>query len=275
MKQLKVENFSLEHTLECGQVFRFNKANGFYFLVVRDKAIKLKQENHCLYFSGVNEKFIRRYFRLDEDYETIISILKKDKIIARTIKQYYGLRLCRQDPWECLISFICSTWTNIPNIKRTVEKLAGSFGNKISNEDFESYSFPSPVEINNLCAIQNCGCGFRSKRIFETSKTTDEKKLALLKKLDYKEAKKELKKLPGVGEKVADCTLLFSLGFDEAFPIDTWIKRQMEKHYFGNKNTSIKKIREFAMNRFGKYAGYAQQFLFFSGIDTRNKKIRK
>ncbi|MBW3023197.1 8-oxoguanine DNA glycosylase, partial [Candidatus Woesearchaeota archaeon] len=261
MQKIKTKNFSLEHTLECGQVFRyFKRENGFYFLVVRDKIVKLRQEGNDLYFKGVPESFIKKYFRLDDNYEKIISELKKDKNVAKAIEKYPGLHLCRQDPWECLVSYICSAASNIPKIQRNIENLAESFGKEISLEGFKTHAFPSPAEIKDLCTIKSCGCGFRSPYIFETAKKITEKELAGLEKIGYQDAKKYLMGLPGVGEKVADCVLLFSLGFDEAFPVDVWVKRIMEKLYFSNKKTSEKKIRELAKEKFGKYAGYAQQF---------------
>ena len=260
--KIRTKNFSLKHTLECGQLFRYEKMSGFYYLVARNKIIKLKQAGDLLFFGGASEKFINHYFALDENYEKIIDVLKKDRYVTRAIEKYGGLRICRQDPWECLISYICSSASNIPKIQKNVCNLAKSFGRKIKLGDYVSNSFPTKNEIKSLCTIKSCGCGFRSRYIFETAKRVDEKWLKKLQKLPYEKAKSELVRLPGVGEKVADCVLLFSLGFGEAFPVDVWIKRVMEELYFNNKKTSEKKIREFAKKKFGEYAGYAQEFLY-------------
>lgn len=262
MNKIKTKDFDLKHTLECGQLFRCEKKDGFHYLNARDKLIKLKQEGNELFFEGASEEFIKNYFALDENYKKIISELKKDKFVASAIKKYPGLRICRQDPWECLFSFILSSASNIPKIKRNIEELSKCFGKKIKLGSYESYSFPEKGEIKELCTIKKCGCGFRSKYVYETASTADEKWLNSLRKLNYKDAKKELIKLKGVGEKVADCILLFSLGFGEAFPVDVWIKRVMEELYFNKKKTSDKKIREFAQKKWGKYAGYAQEFLY-------------
>jgi len=262
MDRIKTKNFSLEHTLECGQVFRYSKRDDFYYLVAGGRVIQLRQEGEFLYYHGASEKFIRTYFRLDEDYERIVKELKKDRHVAKAIEKYSGLRLCRQDPWECLISYICSAASNIPRIKGNIENIARNFGKKIALNGFESHSFPEPADIKELCTIKSCGCGFRSGYILETAKKTGREKIKGLRCLPYEDAKKELMELPGVGEKVADCVLLFSLGFDEAFPIDVWVKRTMEKLYFRGRKTSIKDIRKFALEKFGRYAGYAQQFLF-------------
>jgi len=269
MSSIATRNFSLKHTLECGQLFRYEKKDGFYYLIARNRIIKLKQKKNRLYFEGASKKFIAYYFALDENYEKIIRSLKKDKFVADIIKKYPGLRICRQDAWECLVSFVCSSASNIPKIRKNLENLAKSFGRKIELGEYHSFSFPEKNEIRELCTIKSCGCGFRSKYIFETAKKADEKWLRKLKKLSYENAKKELMLLPGVGEKIADCVLLFSLGFGEAFPVDVWIKRVMEELYFKGKKTSEKKIREFAMKKFGKNAGYAQEFLYHY---RRNKK---
>ena len=267
---LKTRNFDLKHTLECGQLFRYEKKGADYYLAVRDRIIRLKQKGSDLVFEGAPKKFVVHYFALDEDYEKIISGLKKDKFVANAIERYKGMRICRQDPWECLISYICSSASNIPKIRKNLNNLAKSFGRKINLGNYVSYSFPTKDEIKSLCTVKSCGCGFRSRYIFETARSINENWLKKLKKMGYEDAKKELVKLPGVGEKVADCVLLFSLGFGEAFPVDVWVKRVMEELYFGNKKTSEKKIREFASKKWGKYAGYAQQFLFHSRRNDKN-----
>jgi len=260
--RIKAANFDLKHTLECGQLFRYEKKGSFYYLAVRGRIIKLKQEGDFLDFEGASKKFIIHYFALDEDYGKIIKKLKKDKHVASAIGKYPGLRICRQDSWECLISYICSSASNIPKIRKNINNLAKSFGKKIRLGNYISHSFPAKNEIRNLCIIKSCGCGFRSRYIFETAKKADEKWLKKLEKLSYEKAKKELMRLPGVGEKIADCVLLFSLGFSEAFPVDVWIKRAMEELYFKGKKTSEKRIREFARKKWGRYAGYAQEFLY-------------
>jgi len=256
---IRTKNFDLRHTLECGQLFRCSKKDDGYCLIAGDKIIKLKQEGNVLFFEGCSRKFITNYLALEEDYGRIIKSLQKDKFVAEAIKRYRGLRICRQDPWECLISFICSSASNIPKIQKNISKLAQSFGRKIKNK---AHAFPTRDEIKSLRTIRSCGCGFRSPYIFEAAKKADEKWLNSLRKLPYETAKKELMKLNGVGEKVADCVLLFSLGFGEAFPVDVWVKRVMEELYFNNKKTSEKKIREFARKKWGKHAGYAQEFLY-------------
>ncbi len=262
--QIITKNFDLKHTLECGQLFRYFEKNGYYYLTVRDKIIKLKQEKHRLFFKGCSESFLRNYFSLDEDYKKAIDELKKDKQLSDAIQKYKGMRIVRQDPWECLISYICSAAANIPKIQNNVYNLSKSFGRKIILGNVSSYSFPTKDEIKRLCTIKNCGCGFRSKYIFEASRKVDENWLNSLREMEYEDAKKELTKLPGVGEKIADCVLLFSLGFREAFPVDVWIKRAMEELYFNREKTNEKKIREFAKKKWGKNSGYAQQFLYHS-----------
>ncbi len=270
---MRTHNFSLKHTLECGQIFRCYQADGFYYVVTADKVLKLKQEGNELSWSSnseeVNDGFVKKFFRLDEDYDTIIKEISRDKHVSDIVKRYSGLRLIRQEPFECLISYICSAASNIPKIRKNLDCLATQLGKRISYDNREFYSFPARLEDINK--ISECGVGFRKRYIYEASKAVrqDRNYFNELRKLDYEEAKIELKKLPGVGDKVADCVLLFSLDFLEAFPVDTWIRRAMTERYFNNKRTSDDKIRAFAKDRFGKYAGYAQQFLYH---DKRKKK---
>lgn len=279
MGKLKAKNFNLAHTLECGQIFRYEPIDGFYYVVTGDKVLKLKQQGNDLFYSSnsdeVDDKFIMRFFRLDDDYDKIIEAISKDSNVAAAVKKYSGLRLIRQEPFECLISYICSAASNIPRIKKNIEAIAERFGEKIDYDRKTFYSFPE--KLGDAEKIGCCGVGFRKEYIHKTAEIINKDKayFAKLKKLSYEEAKAELKKLPGVADKVADCVLLFSLGFDEAFPVDTWVRKTMRELYFNNKNVSDSEIRAFAKEHFGKYAGYAQQFLFYSrrALKAKSRKI--
>lgn len=275
MKSITTKNFSLKHTLECGQIFRYDLVNGYYFVVSGDKIIKLRQKgNKLLYDSNseqVNDEFIKDFFRLNEDYEEIIKEISKDKYVKEAIKRVQGLRLIRQEPFECLISYMCSAVSNIPRIKKNVNDLAKCAGKKVVFENYESYAFPEPKTLKEE-AVKKCKLGFRAERVYEALNNVDYGFFKKLRTMSYEEAKRELIKLKGVGEKVADCVLLFSLGFDEAFPVDTWIRKAMTKNYFKNKATTDKEIRKLAAKKFKKHAGYAQQFLFY---DARNKQRNK
>ncbi len=262
MGKIKVKDFNLEYTLECGQIFRINRENGWYYINARDKFFKICQVKNELEFHGVDKDFIIHFFSLNENLSKILKEINRDKYIKRSIDKYRGLRLIKQDPWECLISFICSTASNIPRIKSKLKELSKSFGKSVSLGGVDNYAFPAPGNINNYKTILDAKTGFRAKYIFEANNSVNIKKLNSLKTLSYEDAKSELKKINGVGDKVADCVLLFSLSFNQAFPVDTWIKKTIQLLYFDNTTVSNEKIREFGLEYFGTYAGYAQQYLF-------------
>ena len=262
MSKMKVKDFNLEYTLECGQIFRINRKNNWYYINARDKFFKICQVKNEIEFHGVDEEFIIHFFSLDENLSKILKEINKDEYIKKSIDKYRGLRILRQDPWECLISFICSTASNIPRIKSKLKALSEGFGKKVSLDGVGNYAFPEPGNINNYNKIVNAKTGFRAKYIFEANNSVNIKKLNSLRVQSYESAKNELKKINGVGDKVADCVLLFSLGFHQALPVDTWIKKTIQLLYFDNATVSNEKIRAFGLDYFGTYAGYAQQYLF-------------
>ena len=277
--------FSLEHTLDCGQLFRWKKLGDFWYGVVADKVIKIKQSNEGLMFQffpeTANHGFIENYLRLDDDLPQIFSQINKDENMRRAINLYCGLRLSRQEPWECLISYICATFKSIAAIKKMINNISRCFGEKITFEGHDFYKFPKPADLAKAKPknLRGCGLGFRAERVLETAKLVDNGKISLetLKRLNYSEAKHELLGLPGVGHKVADCVLLFSLEKLEAFPIDVWMKRAATNLYSRHFDSSFIKrvagkgsitpkeyetIGAFGREYFGNYAGYAQEYLF-------------
>ncbi len=262
MEKIKVKDFNLEYTLECGQIFRINRRDGWYYINAQDDFFKISQNKNELKFYGIDKKSIIHFFSLNEDYSKILKEINRDKYMQKAINKYRGLRIIKQDPWECLISFICSSASNIPRIKSNLNALSKSFGKNVLLDGVSDYGFPTPGNINNYKKILNAKTGFRAKYIFEANNSININNLNSLRSLPYKIAKNELKKINGVGDKVADCVLLFSLGFTQALPVDTWIKKIMQLLYFNNVTISNEKIRDFGSNYFGDYAGYAQQFLF-------------
>ena len=277
--------FSLEHTLNCGQLFRWKKLDDWWYGTVADRVIKIKQCNERLIFQVFPETkkhgFIENYLRLDDDLASILSEINKDENIREAIRLFCGLRLCRQEPWECLISYICATYKSIPAIKRMINSICIQFGKKLAFDLYTFYTFPKPEDLAQVSIeeLRSCGVGFRAERVLETTKIVDSGELALesLKNMDYLEAKRTLLGLPGVGHKVADCVLLFSLEKLEAFPIDVWMKRAATSLYACHFDSSFIKrvaskgsptpkeyetIGSFGRQYFGRYAGYAQEYLF-------------
>ena len=257
-----VNNFNLKHTLECGQTFRWQKIDNYYYSVWNNKLIKVKQQDNYL-ITNSNKTILTYLLRLDDDLNKIYKTISKDKTIKQAIKQFKGLRLVREDPFQCIIPYICSANTNIPNIKMQVFNLSKKFGKKING----FYSFPAPKKLAkaSIKQLKECKTGFKAKYIKKTSQMIVKKEFDLnkIKSLDYRAAKNMLTELPGVGNKIADCVLLFAYGRMEAFPVDVWIKRIMQNIYFKNKNISNEQIVLFAQNYFNSYAGYAQEYLFY------------
>jgi N-glycosylase/DNA lyase len=273
--------FNLDFSLCCGQAFRWDKPDEWWYGVVGEEVCKIRQTRTALEFENVDAGFIKNYFRLSDDLTKILSQIKRDKNIETAIREFSGLRILRQEPWECLISYICATYKSVSAIKGMVSNLSKRFGEKIWLENRDFYTFPKPVKLAraNMRELRACGLGYRARYVSETAKlifsgTCD---LEHIKKTVYEKAKEELMLLPGIGPKVADCVLLFSLEKLEAFPVDVWIKRAVLKHYAKHfpsefvrrlaARTSLsisdyRKLSSFGREYFGPCAGYAQEYLY-------------
>jgi len=260
--RLRLNPFSLKDTLECGQFFRFTKVMDTYIVQSSERIFSLWQKGDFLFYDGVEESFLIHFFRLDEDLDSILEGIDQDPTIHQAIQTYRGMRLIRQDPWECLLSFLCSSAKAIPHIRSMIELLCRSSGKKVVFGNYKGYLFPEPYSIKTPLQLEPVRAGFRTSYLVEVSRCVDRNLLLSLKDLTYKEARQKLMSLPGVGKKIADCTLLYSLDFLQAFPIDTWIKKGLQKDYFGEKKVGEKKMEEFVSNHFGPYAGYAQLYLY-------------
>jgi len=273
--------FNLNLTLCCGQAFRWNESDGWWHGVVQKNLIKIRQDKNTLLFEGAGEDFLLNYLGLNDDLQKIYRDINKDRYIEATMNEFKGLRILRQDPWECLISYICATFKNISSIKRMLNHLSKRFGEEhtVRNERF--FAFPSPTKLAraSLIELRECELGYRAKYLSQTSKKIAEKDFDLdsLKKASHDEAKKLLLELPGVGQKVADCILLFGFGKLDAFPVDVWVTRALLRHYSSHfpsnfitkiarkdslNNSQYKQLNVFGREYFGKYAGYAQEYLY-------------
>ena len=266
------ESFNLEHIFECGQCFRWNKENdGSYIGIVKNSVIRVNKINEEIIFTGVckDEDFkslIRYYFDLDTNYSEYKEKLSKiDEYMKQSIKFGEGIRILKQDLWECIISFIISANNNIPRIKKIIDRISLTYGKKIEFEGKEYYTFPTPEELSEATVedLRGLGLGFRDKRIYNTTKMILNKEINLeeLFKLENTNLmKEELLKLDGVGPKVADCILLF------AFPIDVWVRRVMNDLYIHNEDenkVNKKELQKLAEEKFLGLSGIAQQYLFY------------
>ena len=267
-----LRNFNIETILECGQCFRWEKNNeNDYTGIVGSKVIRISQKGDSAEFIGCTlndfNEIWHRYFDMETDYGLIINTLSADDEVMRTAAGFApGIRILRQPLFETLISFIISANNSIPNIKRIISALSSMYGEKIIFGNREYYSFPDPEVLAGVGIedITRSKAGYRSQYIKKTATAyaKDPITVAMLKNMGYAEAKKKLMEYAGVGAKVADCTLLFSGSFTNAFPVDVWVKKVMEELYL-KEDTPIKKISEYAIDKFGNLGGYAQQYLFF------------
>lgn len=269
--------FNLEYSVECGQAFRWYWTGGYYTGVVGGKVIRIAQTDKGLllkkpYDDEVIDMVID-YFNLKQNSEEIERQLsEKDEQLSTAVARHPGMKILKQDPWECIVSYIISARNNIPSIKRTILQLCERFGTPIDSSGLYTFPTPESLATADIDELLKCKAAFRTRYIKETARLVYESVVDLnrLSGMELGEAKEILLTLPGVGPKVADCISLFSLGHYDAFPIDVWIARAMRHLYFGGSDIPFKTVAEYARNEFGALAGYANQHLFFY---ARNIKI--
>jgi len=277
---IEYNTINLENTINSGQVFLWKKQKEFWYGINGQDVLKINNSGNVTSFGSKKYDF----FRNSDDIEKIIKSISKDKTTKIAVKKYLGLRLLRQDPFQCFISFIVSSNSNIQKIKSSLEKISVKFGTKIRFDDQDFNIFPEPKKIANasIQEIQNCGVGYRAKFIIDAAKMVESRQIDFdyLRKSNYHNAKEMILTVPGVGNKVADCILLFSLDKIEAFPLDTWMIRILQKYYLEKFEIETKSItekqysilHEKIVKHFGSYAGYAQQFLFKMERENYQKK---
>ncbi len=247
--------FDLAQTLDCGQAFRWREENGVWQGVVGERLCRLSQNGRSITIYDCDielfDSFYRPYFDIDRDYEAVISSLSVNDTLKKATEAAGGIRILRQDAWETVCSFIISQNNNIPRIKGIIERLCENFGTEIEG----GYTFPSfekiaALTVEDLSVIR---AGFRAKYILDAARRFASGELSEQKisALPTDEARLELMKIYGVGEKVADCVLLFAFARVDAFPKDVWIKRAMQKLFGGI-------LPECA----APFAGIAQQYIF-------------
>jgi N-glycosylase/DNA lyase len=277
-----VKDFELPHIFECGQCFRWNKEeDGSYTGVAFKRLINLKKEEDKVFINNTTyedyKNIWHHYFDMDRDYGNIKKTLSGlDETMEIAVNFGHGIRILKQDEWETLVSFITSANNRISMIKKAIEALSKNYGEYIGEyRGRKYYSFPTPESLNGLEVedIQFKGIGFRGKYILNAAKFVTEKTVDIykLRDLNTSEVREQLMLFPGVGPKVSDCIMLFSMDKDDAFPIDVWVKRVMEYFYLPE-GTGLKKIQKFAQEKFGNLAGFAQQYLFYYARELKIKK---
>ena len=273
------DTINVEHTIQSGQVFLWGKIDGFWYGINGQNVLKVDHLGKIRSFRKDDSDF----FRNKDDLEKIIKTISKDSAIKKAIKDYLGLRLMDQDPFQCMISFIVSSNSSIQKIKVCLERLSKRFGENVEFEKNEFFLFPRPEILADasIKEIMRCGAGYRSKFIKSAANMVIDKKIDFreLRKKSYSQARKKICEIPGVGNKVADCIMLFSLNKLEAFPLDRWTLRVLDNYYsdFDLETKTITEkqygiLHEKIVNHFGQYAGYAQQYLFKMERESFEKK---
>ena len=266
-----LEHFNPIHTFLCGQCFRWEEQeDGSFTGVAYGKVVNIRAEGKSLYISNCTEEdFIniwQGYLGLDTDYGVIKNALMGDEHLEKAMDFGWGIHLLNQEPFECLVSFVISTQNQIPRIKKIVKALSESFGNCISFGGKDYYTFPSCEKLASLSLddLSHINAGYRGPYILDAAKKVASGEIDLMKiaSLSTIDARKELMKIKGVGPKVADCTMLFSLKKTDAFPIDVWVQKAVRELYLGQ-GATLNQIGSFAREKFGEFGGVAQQYLFY------------
>lgn len=284
-----VKNFNLKQIFECGQCFRWEKINDNNFIgIAFGKVLEVSQEGEDIILHNTNkedfEKIWRKYFDLDRDYSLIKKELSKDEILKKAVDYGYGIRVLNQEPFELVISFIISARNSIPVIKKTIRDISEKWGEKINYKGKSYYKFPTAERLSKVTLeeMKAAGGSFRSKYIIDTATKINEAREIKLGNLKIENSEeflenydlekimelkddachKALQNYMGIGAKVADCIMLFSMEKTSAFPVDVWVKRAM-MHFYNAEEGSLNKIRIFARDRFKELSGFAQQYLFY------------
>ena len=273
-------SIDIDNSINSGQVFLWERQGVDWYGINGQDILKIDKNASIKSIRNLKTDF----FRKNDNMQEIIKSISKDKTVRKAVKEYQGLILFRQDPFQCVISFIISSNSNIQKIKNSLEKITKKFGKKVKIQNKEFFLFPEPEKMAKatIDEIKSCGVGYRAPFIKEAAKMVILKKIDFeyLKKCDYHEAKKNICLVPGIGNKVADCIMLFSLNKLESFPLDTWMIKILEKYYSKEFKIETKTItqkqyellHEKIVNYFGPYCGYAQQYLFKMEREKNDKK---
>ncbi len=266
---LKVNNFNLKDTVTCGQIFRFDEeSDGSFTIILSDRVINIKQENENIIVNSNKEdnleKTIIDYFDLNYDYEKVNNIISNtESDIKEIVKSCDGLKMINEPRFEVIISYILSSNNRVPQIKKALDNISRQYGKKVIFNKKEYYLFPSLEEIKkcDLNTLRECKTGFRDKYIYEFVNKVVNKEfdIDLIEKMNSKESLLYLKKLNGIGDKVASCILLFGYHRFDVFPIDTWVKKYMKEKY---NLTEVNQISKFMEEKYKENCGLVIQYIF-------------
>jgi N-glycosylase/DNA lyase len=266
-----VREYDLDATLTSGQSFGWEHFSEGWAGVIQGRWVRLRQEADSIHAQTVEPQadwnWLAKYLQVDVNLREVVATFPHDRHMRAAVASCRGLRLLRQDPWECLASFILSSSKQIVQIRQIVAALSARFGTPATAPGNKpAFSFPTAAQLAAASEgeLRACKMGFRAPYLRATARlvASGECDLVKLRGLSLVEAREQLRQLPGVGEKIADCVLLFAYGFPTAFPVDVWVAKALRKFYFRGRRVKASRLREFTETYFGPNAGYAQQYLF-------------
>jgi N-glycosylase/DNA lyase len=279
-------DYDFRATLTSGQAFRWMEVNGWWEGVVRGRWVRLQQAA-----DGISAEtalpvgdwlWLTDYLQLHVHLARVLESFPDDEPMRSAVAACRGLRLLRQEPWECLASFILSSTKQIVQIQQIVAMLCEQFGEAVPVPEGHRamFAFPTAKRIADCGEgdLRRCKMGFRAPNLLRSAQmvASGQVNLSAVASATLADARAELLKLPGVGEKIANCVLLFAYGFQQAFPVDVWVRKALRELYFPKKRVSAKRLERFAATHFGENAGYAQQYLFhYMRIHHPSKKPTK
>ena len=264
--------------MNSGQVFLWRRDGKYWYGVNGQDVLKCDGTGVVGSYGSDGACFFR-----DDDMQKVAESISRDRVVRKAVAQYPGLRLLRQDPFQCCITFIASSNASIQKIRSSLEELCTRFGKKVRYDGKKFFLFPRPTDIAgaSVSQVMQCGLGYRAGYVMRSSEMIQDRQVDFeaVRKMGYHTAKEELRVLPGVGNKVADCMLLFALDKTEAFPLDRWVARILQKYYSGRFGSAshftdrqYDRLHGDIVGHFGPYAGYAQQFLFKMEREEHRKK---
>jgi N-glycosylase/DNA lyase len=272
MRRFAASDYNLAATLTSGQAFRWEPEGPGWVGVIGRHWVRLSPQPGCILAQTAvppaGWDWLVEYLQLEIDLSQVLAALPRDETMREALQASPGLRLLRQDPWECLASFILSSTKQIVQIRQIVGRLCRLYGEPVATPATHppAHAFPAPTRLAGLTEadLRACKMGFRAPYLLEAAHRVADGALdlAVLSRLPMEEARQKLMELPGVGRKIADCVLLFACGFSAVFPIDVWLMKALQERYLARRRTRLADLHRFAGHHFGPYAGYAQQYLF-------------
>ncbi len=262
------QDFNVIQTLNCGQIFRFVVDGDTAVVYSKDKYAKLLWNSNTIQILTEDVDYFYKFFDLDRDYAQIKDVLRKDEFLKSAVDYGSGIRIINNDAYEIIISFIISANNNIKRIKNSIEYLCSHYGKNMGMY----YAFPTLEELKKVSIqdYRNAGLGYRAEQMFDTVQTLTDEDIESLKKKNKDEQFKFLLSLKGVGEKVANCIMLFGLGVKDVFPVDTWINK-VYNNLTNTNTTDRKKITKELTDRYKDLSGFAQQYFFYYYRDNNLK----